>query len=275
MSRAISSCSFPVASLLLAALLGGCASKPSYVVLQRDADGAVGKLVVTSPKGEQVLTETFQGAMLDGKSPPYFVMQEQLKRDFGAAMAALPTPPAESYVVLLRDPDGALGKVMVANPQGEQVLTESLKGVNLDGSSPPYPVTQDQLRRDFGAAMAATPEGPISFDDKKIEFRFGGPILTEESEEVLKQVATELVQYARKRSLDIMVIGHTDTVGDPERNYALGLRRATSVADILRDALKSQGITNVPVLAESHGKARPKFDPGEDPRNRRVEITVR
>jgi outer membrane protein OmpA-like peptidoglycan-associated protein len=264
-------------AVLLAALLAGCASKPSYVVLLRDPDGALGKVVVTNPQGEQVLTEPFKGVMLDGKSPPYFVMQEQLKRDFGAAMAALPILPPESYVVLLRDPEGGLGKLVVANPKGQQVLTEALKGVNLDGSSPAYAVTQDQLKRDFGAALAATPQMPAPFPTR-IEFLFGGAIPTDDSIERLKEAAAGLVKLAQTRSLDISVIGHTDSVGPADRNYELGLRRATSVANILRDALAKQGFTNIPVLAASHGKSDPLFDVGDEtpePRNRRVEIIVR
>ncbi len=264
------------AAVLLAALVAGCASKPSYVVLLRDPDGTLGKVVVTNPQGDQVLTEPFQGAMLDGKSPPYFVMQEQLKRDFGAAMAVLPTLPPQSYVVLLRDPEGGLGKVVVANPKGEQVLSEALKGADLDGSSPPYAVTQDQLKRDFGAAIAALPARPTSIQ-AKIEF-FRGAALMPESVDELKRVANELVQLARTRSLDISVIGHTDTVGSAEMNEKLGLRRAEMVADALRDALKAQGFANLPVLAESHGKADLLVqtpDETPEPRNRRVEIIVR
>jgi outer membrane protein OmpA-like peptidoglycan-associated protein len=113
--------------------------------------------------------------------------------------------------------------------------------------------------------------------EAKIEF-FRGAALMPESEADLKRVANELVQLARTRSLDISVIGHTDTVGLGPMNYNLGLRRAELVADALRDALKTQGLTSVPVTAQSHGEADLLVQtPDETPelRNRRVEITVR
>ena len=83
------------AALALLAVLAGCAAKGtgSYVVLLRDPDGNAGKVIVQTPQGEQVLTEVFKGAALDGKREPFFVMQDQLQRDFGAALAASPLPP--------------------------------------------------------------------------------------------------------------------------------------------------------------------------------------
>lgn len=85
----------PTVSLLLAGLLGACAS-PSYVVLLHDADGGTGRVEVRGAKGTQVLTHANEGARLDGAKLPYAVSAERLRKDFGAAMAARPEP-AEQF----------------------------------------------------------------------------------------------------------------------------------------------------------------------------------
>ena len=73
---------------------------------------------------------------------------------------------------------------------------------------------------------------------------------------------------------DIMVIGHTDTVGGLAYNDKLSLARAEK----LRDMLVGLGIPAERVAAAGRGKREPLV-PTEDnvsePRNRRVEINVR
>ena len=173
-----------------------------------------------------------------------------------------------SYVVLLRDPDGNAGKVIVQSPQGEQTLTEVFKGAALDGKREPFFVMQDQLQRDFGAALAAMPLPPESF---RLYFKSGVPELTAESMAELQRV---LQRTQARPSPDISVIGHTDTVGRAEDNKALGLRRATAMAQQLRQL----GLQNSTISAESHGEARllvPTPDNTAEERNRRVEITIR
>jgi outer membrane protein OmpA-like peptidoglycan-associated protein len=70
------------------------------------------------------------------------------------------------------------------------------------------------------------------------------------------------------------VIGHTDTTGTAASNVDLGLRRATLVRRLLLDA----GLEGTIVDATSHGEADllvPTPDETREPRNRRVEISVR
>lgn len=173
-----------------------------------------------------------------------------------------------SYAVLLRDPDGNAGTVLVRSPQGEQVLTEVFKGAVLDGKREPFFVMQDQLQRDFGAALVATPLLPERF---LLYFKSGGAELTAQSMADLQLV---LQRTRAHPSPDISVIGHTDTVGRAEDNKALGLRRATAMAEQLRQL----GLQNTTISVESHGEARllvPTPDETAEERNRRVEITIR
>jgi len=173
-----------------------------------------------------------------------------------------------SYVVLLRDPDGKLGNVVVKNPQGEQVLSQAFKAATLDGSKEPYFVMQDQLQRDFGAALAARPELPETFT---LNFETGGAELTAESKAALPKI---LERARARKALDMSVIGHTDTVAKADANEALALKRANAIAEQLRQL----GLQNATLTVESHGErnllvATPDETP--EPRNRRVEITLR
>jgi len=73
---------------------------------------------------------------------------------------------------------------------------------------------------------------------------------------------------------DVLVIGHTDTVGSDQANDALGQQRA----DIVRAALIRLGVPADDIRALSRGKrnlAVPTANGVAEPLNRRVEIIVR
>jgi outer membrane protein OmpA-like peptidoglycan-associated protein len=72
----------------------------------------------------------------------------------------------------------------------------------------------------------------------------------------------------------VVAIGHTDTMGTPVKNVELGLRRANAVQALLVDA----GLPATSVAVTSHGEGAllvRTADGVVEPRNRRVEITVR
>lgn len=174
----------------------------------------------------------------------------------------------KSYVVLLPSPDGSLGKVVVQSARGEQVLSKLREGVALDGSTPPFEVSPEQLQRDFGAAMAARPMLPEQF---LLYFEPGGIELTPQSKALLPTI---LAHSNARNSVDLSVIGHTDTQGGAEANEALGRVRASAIAE----QLVQMGLKASAISVESHGKrnllvATP--DETAEPRNRRVEITLR
>ena len=69
-------------------------------------------------------------------------------------------------------------------------------------------------------------------------------------------------------------MGHTDTTGDQRSNYALGLERANTV----RGLLTSVGVDASLIDVSSHGESELRIRTADDvlePRNRRVEISVR
>ncbi len=69
----------------------------------------------------------------------------------------------------------------------------------------------------------------------------------------------------------VLIAGHTDEKGSREYNVALGERRASAVADVLR----SEGVTSQQVRMVSYGKERPintGHDAGAHAQNRRAEF---
>lgn len=185
------------------------------------------------------------------------------------ALAALLSACAgpRSYVALLTSPDGTLGKVTVTSPQGSQVLTQDHTAAALDGKSPPFEVTPEKIQKDFGAALGARPPLPEQF----LLYFNQGSELTAESKLVLERL---LARAKTRTSLDISVIGHTDTQGASAANQALALERANAMAEQLR----SLGLQDAVMAVESHGERNllvPTADEVAEPRNRRVEITLR
>jgi outer membrane protein OmpA-like peptidoglycan-associated protein len=177
-----------------------------------------------------------------------------------------------SYVVLLRDPDGHAGIVAVQSPQGEQTLTQVFKGVALDGKAAPFFVTQEQLRRDFGAAVAAQPAAPTT--QPPLLFPLGVYVLPPALQEQVKDIATLFLRLTQSgRSVDLSVVGHSDSVGTREAKEKAGRDRAQNVAD----ELVRRGVPREAIWVEAHGD-RQMFNPprpGGEPEHRRVEITIR
>jgi outer membrane protein OmpA-like peptidoglycan-associated protein len=204
------------------------------------------------------------------KTAPVYVLMAMLAAVLLAGCAAPPPAPPKnmSYVALLTSPDGSVGKVLVRGSKGEQLIEQSHFAALLDGSAAAAPVDEDTLQRDCGEAMAARPELPEHFT---LYFESGGTKLTAES---LAQVPQILASAERRATADMSVIGHSDTVGRAEVNEALSLKRAQSVADIMQ----SQGLRVEALSVESHGKRNlliPTPDETPEPRNRRVEISIR
>lgn len=176
-----------------------------------------------------------------------------------------------SYVVLLRDPDGKLGQVAVKSQQGEQVLTQVFKGAALDGSKEPFFVMQDQLKRDFGAAMAALP--PVAEIDPPLLFPTGIYTLDETRLQQVRNTAQKYLRLTRAgRSVDISVVGHSDGQGTESAKEKAGRDRAQNV----KQALMDNGIPASAIVVEAHSDRQ--LANNKNPlaaENRRVEITIR
>ena len=179
----------------------------------------------------------------------------------------IPEPRFGSYVVLLQDEDGRVGEITVTGAKGTAVVNRLAQGAMLDGSAP-IAIEESRIQRDFNAVLAARPQPPQSF---LLYFETGCAQLTAASQALIPQV----VNVVKARTApDVSIIGHTDNEGDAELNDKLGLTRAQAIAKLLTEA----GLVTDSVSVESHGKRNllvPTPDNTAEPRNRRVEVTIR
>lgn len=182
--------------------------------------------------------------------------------------AAPPAPP-RSYVVLLPDADGGTGRAVVTGPQGTVELSQARQAAPTDGNAArAFTVAEPQLAADFGAALAARPKPPRTF---VLYFELGGTQLTPASQAQMNDIFDEV---RSRPAPDLSVVGHTDTAGAAAANETLAQSRADFVARLLKPAAAS----GLQIEVTSHGERNllvPTPDDTPEPRNRRVEVTVR
>ena len=189
----------------------------------------------------------------------------------GPKRLAQPARPTPTLIVLLPDPEsGTTGRARISNEFGSADLAAPRAASRVTGDGPPRPVTMSEadVKRLFGSALAALPPAPRHFT---LHFRFESDALTEESTALVPEVLRSVKLLSVP---EVVVVGHTDAMGDPRTNVALGLKRAIGVRDILVDA----GLAPSTIEVTSHGEADllvKTSDNSPEPRNRRVEITVR
>lgn len=178
-------------------------------------------------------------------------------------------PPPQGTVVLLPDPGGKATAVTVTQGTQQLVLDQPYAGARLSSNGPtPYQSSAQEVQLQFGAALAARPLPPAQFT---LYFVEGKDEFTAESKQIIGEVFDEI---ARRPVPDVVVIGHTDTVGSDAVNDPLSRSRA----EVVRSALIARGIARDRVVATGRGEREPAIataDGVAEPRNRRVEILVR
>jgi len=172
-------------------------------------------------------------------------------------------------VVLLPEKDGRQTAVSVKQGDNEVVLDQPYAAARTNAQGPrAYVATPRDVNVQFGPALAAQPARAIKFT---LYFVEGKDEFTEQSQQDVYRILTAIAQ---RPVPDVLVIGHTDTVGSDPANDVLGQQRA----DIVRTALIRLGVPADDIRALSRGKrnlAVPTANGVAEPLNRRVEIIVR
>jgi outer membrane protein OmpA-like peptidoglycan-associated protein len=176
-------------------------------------------------------------------------------------------------VALLADPEThTVGHAIVSSLRGGTVELNddhtTTRVVNGQVPSAPFALSEAEVQRLFGDALAARPLAARHF---LLHFQTGSNQLTSDSEQLLPAI----LEYVKSRPVpDVTVTGHTDTTGSAQSNIELGLSRAT----VIRDRLVAVGLDSSLISVDSHGEADllvPTPDETPEPRNRRVEVSVR
>ena len=191
-----------------------------------------------------------------------------------------PDPKTATLVLLLPDADtGTTGRATVASKATSKASNKpasvelanaresTLVGIN--GSATKVTVISDaEVQQQFGSLLSSLPPAPQYF---VVYFRFESDELTAES----RALVPDILRAVKDRPVpEVVVTGHTDTTGTPASNRELGMKRATMVRALLADA----GLDPTSVEVASHGEAALLVQTPDDtyePRNRRVEITIR
>ena len=186
-----------------------------------------------------------------------------------AAMVLAGCAGPKETVVLLPNPAGQDTAVTVTQGTRQVVLAQPYAGARLGpNGAEAFPSNAQQVRAQYGPALAAQPLPPAQFT---LFFVEGKDEFTDESKRIVDSVFAEI---AKRPIADVIVIGHTDTVGNDAANDALSRQRA----EVVRAAFAARGLASDKVVTIGRGKRELAVSTGDgvaEPRNRRVEILVR
>lgn len=179
-------------------------------------------------------------------------------------------PSRDDLYVLLPDQTGKTGALSVTHGGEGHVLDTPHAATHIKeiGQVEKRTANPDEVQQAFGAALGAQPPRPVSFT---LYFLEGKDEFTPESNQLIQ---TLLAEIARRPAPEVIVIGHTDRVGTVAYNDALSLRRAERA----RAELAKAGIPLDRIQIAGRGEREPLVptdDEVAEPRNRRVEISIR
>lgn len=187
-----------------------------------------------------------------------------------AGCASVPPATPKEAVIILPGKNGHVGGVSVASKGKQHLLDAAWAGVEVQGGEAQgRRFTQAEVHDQFAATLSALPPKPTSFT---LYFLEGKDEFTPESREEIARILNEL---KNRPAPDIVVIGHTDTVGGEGANDRLSLQRAERVRELL---VKPLGLTPDRIQAAGRGKREllvPTAEGVSEVKNRRVEINVR
>lgn len=186
-------------------------------------------------------------------------------------IVAAPSRPGEDLIVLLPDADGGVGRATVSNQSGSVDLRAEREATRVPANQPPGKVatlSEADVQKIFGGALSALPPPPRRFT---LNFRFESNELSDEAHALVPAI----LKAVRERNVpDVVIVGHTDTMGSSKVNFELGLKRAVTVRDLLVNA----GLDASSIEVRSLGETDLLIQTGDEtpePRNRRVDIAVR
>ncbi|MCH8567663.1 MAG: OmpA family protein [Balneolales bacterium] len=121
-----------------------------------------------------------------------------------------------------------------------------------------------------GATIERVGEAIAIRFDSGLLYGFDSAVLSPTAQTNLQRLANSLSQYD---NTNIVIIGHTDSIGSATYNQGLSERRAQSAADYL----KTRGVDASRLIIEGRGEMEPIADNDTDEgrsMNRRVEVLI-
>lgn len=188
-----------------------------------------------------------------------------------AVLAAAVAGCQTSKVSLLPDEDGGVGAVAVLDVKTEAERTQlAAADTELKSTKDREGKPKRAKAKGFASLFGGMPKPPQHF---RLYFETGKVVIAEESKPELAKLLELWTRVGTESELQ--VTGYTDTVGEKDENDRLSLERAQAVLE----ALRNQGFVfdgNSRAAGRGERDLLVKTDDDVDePRNRRVEITVR
>lgn len=188
-----------------------------------------------------------------------------------------PLPPQEPVVGVQRNVlPTSMQSVVIGDPEANTSVAVVL-GASIGGDPGMYISKQMDLqaqamgkREDKSMRIMRLGEGIKVTFDGTILFPENSDSIAVQSYESLKHVAEILNEYAES---NIVIEGHTDDLGSKSHNLKLSVKRATSVADFL----KENRVSGDRIRIVGYGESQPLFSnsTGEGrSQNRRVELLI-
>lgn len=178
------------------------------------------------------------------------------------------TPP--DRIILLPDPEGTVGAVVVRSAKTERTIDQAYAGVDVasNGSMEKTMDSQANVQTRYGDLLAARPPRPMTFT---LFFLFDSATeLAPESPATVEKMKAVLAHWPAPQ---VIVIGHTDLAGSQDFNDKLSMRRAQSAAAFL----VKEGIPAQQIETAGRGKREPLVPTADgvpNKMNRRVVITI-
>lgn len=186
-------------------------------------------------------------------------------------LAACSTP--GTRVVLLPQADGRPSAVVVTTRNGEQTLNKPFQRATALAGGTGKPVVDQadpaKVRADNQTLFDLAPPPAQSFT---VFFDAGGVTLTADSQKTMRDAVAAAMA---RNGGDIVISGHTDTVGSAAQNDELSRRRAQQVRQMFVDQRLFPAIRIEAVGRGERELAVRTPDETDEPRNRRVVVEVR
>lgn len=201
-------------------------------------------------------------------------MRCRLLMVLAGALTLAACAPKERVVLLPGGTDSATGAVALQSEgtAGTAVLSTAYSEARIDTEGQVATGDADAigLIKKYLPLLSSLPTSPRSF---VLYFLTGKTILSPISEPELPKLLSE-IDERRTQGVDVLVVGHTDSVGSQEANDALSLKRANEI----RHRLIQEGLDADLVSAAGRGERDLLQETGDDVENffnRRVEVIVR
>lgn len=170
---------------------------------------------------------------------------------------------------------GAVGGAIIGKAAGNQTLGTVI-GAAVGGTAGAIigrdmDKQAEEIKQEVpGAEVERVGEGIRIEFSEKVLFGFDKSVLGTQAKSNLDDLIKILNRYP---NTDIEIQGHTDSTGSDEYNMGLSQRRASAVADYL----KENGITSSRISTKAFGRSAPAY-PNDTPehmaQNRRVEFLI-